>query len=198
MRKSQAAIEFLTTYGWAIMVVILSISVLTYYGLLDINRYTSDYCTITPQLVCKDYSISSNSLSLLLENDFGFPIQIINISILQDGVVKGSYEADERITPGKCLPITPGADCEDLDRDSCIGNIDCKFIPGYIDIDDSFLLNINEFNRIEQLQLQKTSSKQEVDLTIYFRRIDEEELENTGSINTPIHVVHGSIFTIIK
>ncbi|MCD6589834.1 hypothetical protein J7K74_01450, partial [Candidatus Woesearchaeota archaeon] len=85
MRRAQSALEFLVTYGWAIAIIVISIGVLTYYGLFDASRYMSDYCSFGPQLECIDYEVKSDSISLYLRNNYGFPIQIINYSLIQDG-----------------------------------------------------------------------------------------------------------------
>ena len=37
-KKSQAALEFIMTYGWAILVVLVAIGALAYFGILYDNR----------------------------------------------------------------------------------------------------------------------------------------------------------------
>ena len=36
---SQAALEFLTTYGWAILVVLIAVGALAYFGVLDLGKF---------------------------------------------------------------------------------------------------------------------------------------------------------------
>ena len=38
MRKAQAALEFLTTYGWAFIVILIMIGALAYFGVLNPSR----------------------------------------------------------------------------------------------------------------------------------------------------------------
>lgn len=45
-KQSQAAMEFLLTYGWAILVVITAVSALAYYGILDLSGYSRDMCIL--------------------------------------------------------------------------------------------------------------------------------------------------------
>ncbi|HGJ67134.1 TPA: hypothetical protein ENS27_17370 [bacterium] len=45
MRKAQAALEFLMTYGWAIMVVLAAIGALAYFGVLSPSNFLPDQCT---------------------------------------------------------------------------------------------------------------------------------------------------------
>ena len=48
MKKSQAAMEFLMTYGWAILVVLVAIAALAYFGVLDPNKFVGEAgkCTV--------------------------------------------------------------------------------------------------------------------------------------------------------
>lgn len=41
--KSQAAMEFLMTYGWAILIVLIAIGALAYFGVLIPDRYLSEW-----------------------------------------------------------------------------------------------------------------------------------------------------------
>ena len=38
LKKSQAALEFIMTYGWAILAVIIAIAALSYFGVLKPDR----------------------------------------------------------------------------------------------------------------------------------------------------------------
>ncbi len=38
--------EFLLTYGWAIVVVVTAISGLAYFGILDMDKFAREMCTI--------------------------------------------------------------------------------------------------------------------------------------------------------
>lgn len=45
MKKGQAAMEFLMTYGWAILVVLIAIGALAYFGVLSPERFKPEYKT---------------------------------------------------------------------------------------------------------------------------------------------------------
>jgi uncharacterized protein (UPF0333 family) len=64
-RKGQAAMEFLTTYGWAIMVVLVSIGALAYFGVLNPGKYLPDKCVFTTGVSCKDFIIQQGTGSRL-------------------------------------------------------------------------------------------------------------------------------------
>ncbi len=51
-KKGQAAMEFLMTYGWAILVVLIAIGALVYFGVLSPERFISDQCTLAAPLSC--------------------------------------------------------------------------------------------------------------------------------------------------
>ena len=81
--KSQAALEFLTTYGWAFLVIIIMISTLAYFGILNPSKILPDRCNIGSQFECKDYQISasSNTFKIRLKNNVGEPITVQSITL---------------------------------------------------------------------------------------------------------------------
>lgn len=72
--------EFLTTYGWAIMVVLVMIGALAYFGVLTPSKYLPPRCIFTTGLTCKDYIAEHNGgdlrIRFVLENGLGSPIII--------------------------------------------------------------------------------------------------------------------------
>ena len=62
-RKAQAAMEFLMTYGWAIIVVLVVIAALAYLGILSPAGLLPDRCNFQVGVHCADYSISSEPIS---------------------------------------------------------------------------------------------------------------------------------------
>lgn len=61
MKKGQAAMEFLMTYGWAILVVLVAIGALAYFGVLSPGRFLPNSCTIIPGLSCDEFKIDDNA-----------------------------------------------------------------------------------------------------------------------------------------
>jgi hypothetical protein len=85
-KKSQAAMEFLMTYGWAILVVLVAISALAYFGVLDPSKWlVSSQCTLPTGLSCLDHRIyvqgAANRLELHLKNNLGTQITVTSIDI---------------------------------------------------------------------------------------------------------------------
>lgn len=56
-KKGQAAMEFLMTYGWAIVVVLAAIGALAYFGVLSPNKLLPDRTTFSAPLPSVDNAI---------------------------------------------------------------------------------------------------------------------------------------------
>ena len=66
--KSQAGLEFLMTYGWAIMVALIAIGALSYFGILSPDEFVPRRCALEPGIGCMDFKVNENSVSLVLMN----------------------------------------------------------------------------------------------------------------------------------
>lgn len=86
MRKGQAAMEFLMTYGWAILVVLAAIGALAYFGVLSPDRFLPDKCTANPPFACTQYKVdaSADTADFRLQNSAGVDISITNVELLCD------------------------------------------------------------------------------------------------------------------
>src|SRR3989338_6862255 len=78
--KAQAALEFLTTYGWAFLVILIMIGTLAYFGILSPSKLLPNRCNMGTEFQCLDYRItesgSSSQVQLRLKNNVGEPITI--------------------------------------------------------------------------------------------------------------------------
>ena len=83
MRKGQAAMEFLMTYGWAILVVLVAIGALAYFGVLSPDRFLPSKCTLPAGIACTDFRINSDtdSITVVLRNGLGFDVDPISIEV---------------------------------------------------------------------------------------------------------------------
>ena len=77
-RKSQAALEFLMTYGWAILVVLVAISALAYFGVLSPDKFLPSKCTLQSGIACTDFKVTATNVTLFLQNSLGRDIVINN------------------------------------------------------------------------------------------------------------------------
>jgi len=87
MKKGQAAMEFLMTYGWAILVVMIVIAALWYFGVLTPTTFLPERCTLGTGIACKDHKINAqkDEIYLTLVNGLGEGIIITKINITGDG-----------------------------------------------------------------------------------------------------------------
>jgi hypothetical protein len=79
--------EYLTTYGWAFLVILITIGVLAYFGLLNPSRYIPQSCTAGSQLQCADQYLDDSHpggggglLILKLRNNFNRDVNITNVT----------------------------------------------------------------------------------------------------------------------
>ncbi|MFH0870575.1 MAG: hypothetical protein V1866_05985 [archaeon] len=80
-RKAQVAFEYLATYGWAIMVALVAIGALAYFGFLNPTNLLPNKCDFGKQLECVEYRIISNgTFNIMFRNNFGKDITITNIN----------------------------------------------------------------------------------------------------------------------
>ena len=79
-RKAQAAMEFLMTYGWAILVVLAAIAALAYFGVLSPGKYLPESCVLESGISC-DHKITAESAILVLQNGMGKDITITSIDV---------------------------------------------------------------------------------------------------------------------
>ena len=78
--KSQAPLELFVTYWWALMVILLVIGALGYFGVLSPSGILPDRCSIDPNLECKYFKLAktdSGTAVVRLKLTNNFPGQII-------------------------------------------------------------------------------------------------------------------------
>lgn len=86
-KKSQATVmEFFVTYGWAILVILVGVGILIYFGLINIEGST---CKITPKLKCKEFTVEKDKVILTIENKMDQLLLGIDLG------VKGCSEIDK-------------------------------------------------------------------------------------------------------
>ena len=110
-KKAQVAVEFLTTYGWVLVGVIILLAVLLYYGAFDPMRFVSRQCNFEPGLPCTTYKLESNLTTggavyiVQLSNNLGYDISLPNNSIQLNAENVG--KAGKQTYVGNCSPRSP-------------------------------------------------------------------------------------------
>jgi hypothetical protein len=65
-RRGQAALEFLTTYGWAFLVVLAMIGALAYFGVLEPTKFLPQRCQFGTELHCSEFAINDTNADSIL------------------------------------------------------------------------------------------------------------------------------------
>ena len=105
--KSQAALEFLTTYGWAFLVIILMIGTLAYFGVLNPSKVLPGRCNFGAEFQCLDYQIAQTGaapnpqIKLKLRNNVGEPIDVTAFTITKDDGTPISCTANSTVSSWK-------------------------------------------------------------------------------------------------
>jgi len=100
--KAQASMEFITTYAWAISVVLVMVGAVIYFGVFNEETFLKPYCSITTELVCEDNSMHENGVRLKLRNNFEKDITISQIALSTDsGTTTSCNIADVNISIGR-------------------------------------------------------------------------------------------------
>jgi len=82
-KKGQAAIEYLMTYGWAILVIVAVLAILIGSGLFSSKSFSTNSAVSPPQLGINRFYLSGDSqgnqpqLLINVSNNFGYKIKLI-------------------------------------------------------------------------------------------------------------------------
>ncbi|MBI2659243.1 hypothetical protein HYX05_04065 [Candidatus Woesearchaeota archaeon] len=87
--KSQATIEFLTTYAWFFIIIIIVISALAYFGILSPSKLLPKRCSMGPEIACLSFIIGQTDagtgvLRLRLRNNIPEPIVVESWGVSSD------------------------------------------------------------------------------------------------------------------
>jgi uncharacterized protein (UPF0333 family) len=85
-KKAQAAMEFLMTYGWAILVVLVAIGALAYFGVLTPDKFLPNKCTLPAGIGCVDHKATPNGVTVVLRNGLGYDMSNVTVGIENCGI----------------------------------------------------------------------------------------------------------------
>jgi len=74
--KSQAALEFLTTYAWAFLVILITIGALYYFGIFDFGKFLPQKCIFPSQFECTDFTFVGDQVKFQLVNNLGEELDV--------------------------------------------------------------------------------------------------------------------------
>jgi len=95
--KGQAAMEYLMTYGWAILLLVIVLGVLFASGIFTPSQFVREECSFTPDLTCLSAQLIDSgpetTLILRVKNNFGYPIKLNKITYTTEDLrVSGKKE----------------------------------------------------------------------------------------------------------
>ena len=80
-KKGQAAMEFLMTYGWAILAAVIAIGVLAYFGVFSPGKYVSGTAVVSAPFYIQAHNVKTNQVNLGIKNNGGEDYNITSITV---------------------------------------------------------------------------------------------------------------------
>ena len=93
MKKGQAAMEFLMTYGWAILVVLAAIAALAYFGVLSPDQFLPERCTLPSGIGCLDFTGNNDQIQFRIQNSLGYNINVTSFTLTATGLTFDDCES---------------------------------------------------------------------------------------------------------
>ncbi|SRR3989344_4544684 len=106
-KKGQAAMEFLMTYGWAILAAIIAIGVLAYFGVFSPGKYVSGSAVVNAPFYVNAWNVKAGAagiVNLELRNNGGETYTIASVAVTGCGTnaIAGDIDAGELLP----VPVT--------------------------------------------------------------------------------------------
>src|SRR3989338_1165342 len=105
-KKGQAAMEFLMTYGWAILAAIVAIGVLAYFGVFSPGKLTGSSAIVNNPFYASSWLVNTSTVQLELTNNGGDVLIVNNVLVNGTGASTGTEcatiptEAVKILNPG--------------------------------------------------------------------------------------------------
>jgi len=80
-KKSQASLEFLTTYVWALLSILVTLAALYYFGIFDFGKFLPEKCIFTSQMECLAFVMNEDNIRIKLVNNLGETIDVVSTTI---------------------------------------------------------------------------------------------------------------------
>ncbi len=127
-KKAQAAMEFLMTYGWAILVVLVVIGALAYFGVLSPSTLLPEKCTFPSSVSCIDHSIQSSSVTIVLQNGAGRDMSVTSVDTVSEalGGATGDGNTNNQCKNGTGFVLRNGASTK-IALNKPVGTNACDF-----------------------------------------------------------------------
>ena len=83
--KAQSSMEFLMTYGWALLLLALAISTFTLLGVSEPSNFVGERCIFSDNFVCDEFGVQEvgedTIWTLILQNTAGDRLEILDVKL---------------------------------------------------------------------------------------------------------------------
>ena len=138
-KKSQAAMEFLMTYGWAILVVLAAIAALAYFGVLSPEKFLPEKCILQPGIACVSHKVEPTKVTLVISNGLGRTITITSINVAG---CSGTF-SNTMISGDQSTFVIGGACNNGISKDKFKGDITLSYTEKDTNLTKTSFGNIN-------------------------------------------------------
>ena len=123
-KKGQASLDFLATYGWAFLIIIVAVAGLAYFDVFSFDKYLPESCSIDQNLMCGNaYKINSTGgVEIQLKNNRQEKITITNFYINEKNLHDGGTDGCTS-TPNKDILSRETIDFKEIVSDSSVCGI---------------------------------------------------------------------------
>ena len=116
-RSGQASLEYLLTYGWALLAVLVAIGALAYFT-GGFGSWAPDTCTVTPPFACVEAKAQEDGTILLGIQNGGEDLGLVNLTLACDSaspqnasyattsILRASERLNGSIVRLACPPVT--------------------------------------------------------------------------------------------
>ncbi len=106
--RSQSAIEYLVTYGWALLIIAIALIAITAFGLFNPGSFVGNSCVLPNGLSCKSAILSSNGmLTINIGQETSSPIKITEVSCNSNQTAYDGISASVNININGNATFTP-------------------------------------------------------------------------------------------
>lgn len=117
--RAQAAMEYLVTYGWALLALFAVVAILISTGAFSSSNFSQQECTFQPDLPCSPFILyldgGVTNIKYQLTNGLGFPIKIVGVSYITNGIgQQGRYSWPDTTITEQNSPLFNSGDSFEL------------------------------------------------------------------------------------
>ncbi|VVB76734.1 Uncharacterised protein [uncultured archaeon] len=108
--RLQTAIEYLATYGWAILIMALMLAVLFSTGVFSPNSYIVQECVVSSGFGCQSFSLTPDgNLLINLVQSTSDPINVTALGCTRNGTVSGGAKPPYPAPPSNQVYLPVGS-----------------------------------------------------------------------------------------